>query len=76
MCPNPSCKLIWFRIEDCPNTSCGNRPSCAFDFMKKAVFRYKIIRDKKSSKFRIEKAPEKSRKDPTTTSVVNNVTVE
>jgi len=44
--------------------------------MKKAVFRYKIVRDKKSRKFRIEKAPEKSRKDPTTTSVVNNVTVE
>jgi len=30
-CPN--CKLIWFRIEACPSTTCGNRPSCFFDFV-------------------------------------------
>ena len=43
--------------------------------MKKAVFRYKIVRDKKSRKIRIEKAPKNSRKDPKTNSVVNNVIV-
>ncbi len=43
-CPNPACGLIWFRIEDCPNTTCGNRPSCIFDFAKRAFFRFSIKR--------------------------------
>ncbi len=40
-CPNPACKLIWFRVEKCPNTVCGNRPSCFWDYFKsKPFFRF------------------------------------
>lgn len=41
-CPN--CGLIWFRVEACPDTTCGNRPSSFFDFTSKPFSRYDIKR--------------------------------
>lgn len=51
-CPN--CGLIWFRIESCPNTTCGNRPSCFFDFLKNGFSHFKITR--KGKKFTVTRA--------------------
>ena len=56
-CPN--CGLIWFRIEDCPNTTCGNRPSCFFDFVTRSLFKYTFFRDRKSKKITLKAKNEK-----------------
>jgi rubrerythrin len=44
-CPN--CGLIWFRVEACPSTACGTRPSCFFDFLKNSFSRFSFKRNGK-----------------------------
>ncbi len=58
-CPN--CGLIWMRIEACPNTTCGNRPSCFFDFLKQGFSRFKFKRIGKTIK--IERVKNNLKKD-------------
>jgi hypothetical protein len=76
-CPN--CKLIWFRIESCPNTTCGNRPSCFFDFVTKALFKYSFIRDRKTKRIVLSKKEELKNEKKLTlnnNSVIKGKTVE
>ncbi len=30
-CPNIECRLVWVKVEGCPNVTCGNVPDKYYD---------------------------------------------
>jgi hypothetical protein len=60
----PCCKEIWFRVESCPNTTCGQRPSSFWDFFIGRSFFYYDIK-KVGKRVRVTKRGAKSQASET-----------
>lgn len=55
----PCCKEIWFRVEKCPNTTCGQRPSSFWDFFVGRTFFNYVIK-KVGKKIQVTKKDKRS----------------